>query len=134
MSAKQAALTLVSAMLQLRLAAFTASAQQVPDYRQYLDFQGLPSQSATEYLSKCGDFHPGTPNTTWCLGYLNGIASGLRFAGKACIPDRKWSLDLLDDGLGDSYIKSHPETQQQPAEVVLATLLMQKWPCKDNKG
>jgi hypothetical protein len=127
MSAKQTTLTLVLATLLLRLAAFTASAQQVPDYQR--PFFGLPSQSAAEYVRKCENIK----NDSWCLGYIGGIASGLRVAGKACIPDLKWGLDLFKDfgdDFGESYIKSHPETQQQPGEVVLAQALIQKWPCK----
>jgi hypothetical protein len=100
-------------------------------------FLGRPGDSASLYALKCDIHRQLSPDKTldqnWCLGYIGGIASALRVTKKACIPDRKWGLDLdpdENDFPAVSYIKNHPEVASQPGEVIITNLLIKQWPCK----
>jgi hypothetical protein len=117
--------------LALSLAVFSQASAQAPD-----TFSGLPRQSARMYADYCSPIS--ATAGTWCLGYIGGIASGLRATKQACIPDRIWGFDLLAEkekgtfqgSIGTDYIRSHPEVAGQPAEGVLVNLLIQRWPCR----
>src|SRR5215471_16334090 len=101
-----------------------------------VSFNGLPNDTARAYADYC--YPVSSSAADWCLGYIGGIASGLRTTKQACIPDQTWGFDLLAEkgkgtlqgSISTNYIRSHAEIANKPAEEVLVKLLIERWPCR----